>query len=95
MTAERRYRRDADDAVVVRPLDDISLLYHRPSGQTHMMVSPVPEIWAALDADAAMDVAALHDRLAQSFELGEADAAHAAIARHLEELAALGLVRRA
>lgn len=91
----QRYRREPDGAVVVRPLDGITLFYHRPSGQTHMVVSPVPEIFAAMDADAAIDVETVHDRLARSFDLGEAEAANAAIAAHLEEMAALGLVRRA
>ncbi|MGK2912054.1 MAG: HPr-rel-A system PqqD family peptide chaperone, partial [Sphingobium sp.] len=29
-------------------LDDIVLIYHRPSGQTHRVASPVPESLAAL-----------------------------------------------
>lgn len=36
--------------LIVRPLADITLVYHRPSGQTHMVASPVPEILAALES---------------------------------------------
>ena len=94
MTASNRYLVEPEEAVVERVLDDITLLYHRPSGQTHMVVSPVPEILDALRSDGAGDAGAVHGRLAISYDLGEADAAQAAIAQHLEEMAQLGLVRR-
>lgn len=92
--ASRITRYQAEPDMRVRPLDDISLVYHRHSGQTHLVVSPVPEILAALGTDvcAAADVVA---RLSATYDLGAPDAAAVAIAAHLEELAALGLVRRA
>ncbi len=83
-------------ALVVRPLDDITLIYHRPSGQTHLTVSPVPEMLASLrEAGAPLTPEQLVERLSARFDLGEAVEAEAAIAAHLDELAALGLVRRA
>lgn len=94
MTASNRYLAEPEEAVVERVLDDITLLYHRPSGQTHMVVSPVPEILVALRADGAGDARSVHGRLVLSYDLGEAGAAQAAIAIHLEEMAQLGLVRR-
>lgn len=94
MTASDRYLAEPQEAVVERVLDDITLFYHRPSGQTHMVVSPVPEILVALRVDGAGDARSVHGRLAQSYDLGEPDAAQAAIGRHLEEMAQLGLVRR-
>ena len=91
MTAERRYFQDSDTAHCV--LEEMTLLYHRPSGQTHMVISPVPEILRALsDADAATP-AEVHARLAHSYDLGDAEDAVARIGHHLAELAALGLVR--
>lgn len=88
-----RYRVEAEGGTLLRPLDDVCLIYHRASGQTHLVVSPVPEILAALGPDActAADIAA---RLSSAYELGDESAAIAAIAVHLEELSTLGLVRR-
>ena len=91
MTAERRYRRDKDAVACV--LEDIIVLYHRASGQTHMMVSPAPEILEALDEDADSTAAQLHARLERHYELGERAQAIAEIETHLEGLTALGLVR--
>lgn len=95
LDATRFYRRDAADAVVAHALDDLVLLYHRRSGQTHMVISPVPEILARMEEGVAVSAATLHDRLARDFDLGDRDAAVADIAAHLDSLAALGLVRPA
>ncbi|WP_336965050.1 HPr-rel-A system PqqD family peptide chaperone [Sphingobium aquiterrae] len=80
-------------ALIVRPLDAVTLIYHRPSGQTHMVVSPVPEMLDALMAGPA-STEELVARLALSFDLGARDEALPVIAAHLEELVALGLVAR-
>lgn len=94
MTVEARYRQDGAAAILSCVLDDLVLLYHRPSGQTHMVISPVPEILEALEEDgAALTVAQLHARLAARYDLGGAAEALPGIAAHLTELAALGLVR--
>ncbi len=50
MTSLPRYRAIPATDLIVRPLADITLVYHRPSGQTHMVASPVPEILAALES---------------------------------------------
>lgn len=91
MTVERRYRRDRDIAACV--LEDIIVLYHRASGQTHMMVSPAPEILEALDDEDVSTAAQLHARLERHYDLGERTQAIAEIETHLEGLTALGLVR--
>ena len=75
-------------------LEDITLLYHRASGQTHMMISPVPEILDALDEEADATAAQLHARLERHYDLGEPEQAIAEIEAHLESLTALGLVCR-
>lgn len=69
------------------------LLYHRPSGQTHMAISPVPEILGVLGDGEALTVAAVRDRLALRYDLGSTDEALAEIEAHLDGLLALGLVR--
>ena len=45
----KRYRIDPRDACRACALDDLTLLYHARSGQTHMVISPVPEILAAME----------------------------------------------
>lgn len=95
MSAHRLYRQDSKDAVVACMLDDIAVLYHRPSGQTHMVISPVPEILAALEDGQALTAADVHDRLVQNYDLGPRDEVLREIEVHLAGLAALGLVRAA
>ena len=70
------------------PLDELTLVYHRPAGATHLLAEPAPELLAALiegqsDADA----------LLARFALGEED--RAALAERLDELVAAGLVATA
>lgn len=93
MTSLPRYRAISATDLIVRPLADIALVYHRPSGQTHMVASPVPEILAALEAGPC-DSIAVHAHLATQYDLGDPADARAAIETHLTEMAALGLVRR-
>lgn len=91
MTTATYYRAEPQQALVIRPLADLVLLYHRPSGQTHMVVSPVPEILDALQRDGGGTAESIHARLARDFDLGPPDEALAAITAHLAELADLGL----
>ncbi|CAN5304040.1 hypothetical protein BH10PSE12_BH10PSE12_31190 [soil metagenome] len=92
--AEARYCAEAASQIIVRRLDDITLIYHRRSGQTHLVVSPVPEILAAFAPGEARSVGQIGADLSLLYDLGDPTEAEAAIATHLEELAALGLVHR-
>lgn len=91
----RRYRAGDAADIALRPLDGLTLLYHRPSGATHMAAAPVPEILAALE-DGPGDAAQVLGRLAARFELetDERDSLFATVEARLEELVALGLVER-
>lgn len=71
-------------------LDGLSVIFHVPSGMTHIVAPPAPEILAALGAGPA-DAAELLRRLRTRFEFEGEEAIHA----RLEELEASGLVRRA
>ncbi len=72
-------------------LDGLTALFHLPSGMTHIVAPPAPQILDALAAGPA-DAEALFERLSQSFELeGGAEAMEA----RLQELEQAGLVRRA
>ncbi|PCD03124.1 HPr-rel-A system PqqD family protein [Sphingomonas spermidinifaciens] len=86
-----RYRAADRASLRIVPLDVLTAIYHRASGQTHIVEAPVPEILAALGDD-ALDVGAILDRLARDYALIDPDPA--ALADRLEELAAAGLVIR-
>lgn len=87
-----RYRAADRASLRIVPLDVLTAIYHRASGQTHIVEAPVPEILAAL-GDEVLDVNAILDRLARDYALVDPDTA--ALADRLEELAAAGLVTRA
>ena len=71
-------------------LDGLTVLYHAPSGMTHIVAPPAPEIMDALAAGPA-DAAELLRRLRERFAFEGGEAIHA----RLDELEAAGLVRRA
>ena len=87
-----RFRADPPAARATVALEDVTLIFHRPSGQTHVVASPVPDLLDALAAGPA-DAAALAARLSVAFDMGE-DATEALAAR-LAELAAAGLIQPA
>ena len=86
------YRADPPAARRLVPLDALDLIYHLPSGQTHLVGEPVPQMLAALEAGPA-DAATLVARLAAAHEF-DPEGAVAVIAARLEELEAIGLVWR-
>ena len=87
--ADPVYIADSKDVRAVA-LDGLTLIYHAPSGMTHIVAPPAPEILDALAAGPA-DSAELLRRLSARFEFEGGDAIHV----RLEELEAAGLVRRA
>lgn len=74
------------------PLDDLTLVYHRPAGATHLLAEPAPQILAAL-ADGPAGIDALLDRLGSRYDLEPA--ARDGIVAHLDDLIAAGLVSTA
>jgi PqqD family protein of HPr-rel-A system len=84
------YIADPASAVTEVALDGLTLLFHAPSGMTHIVASPAPEILDALREGPA-DAAELLRRLRARFEFDGDEAIHARLA----ELEAAGLVRRA
>jgi PqqD family protein of HPr-rel-A system len=81
------YNADPPEAVRVLALDSLTAIYHRRSGQTHVVTEPVPEILMALK-DSAADVVTLAERL------GVAVHGYPALTARLDELIASGLVFR-
>ncbi|MFC3581713.1 HPr-rel-A system PqqD family peptide chaperone [Sphingomonas hylomeconis] len=83
------YRACRVETLAIAWLDDFTVVYHRPSGITHLLTAPAPEILAAL-GEAGMTLPDLHARLAASFELGDADGG--GLPARIAELVAAGLV---
>jgi PqqD family protein of HPr-rel-A system len=86
------YAADPPAARLLVALDELVAIFHRPSGTTHLLASPAPELLAAL-ADGPADRATLLARLSKHFDLigSETDA----IAARMDELIAAGLAWRA
>lgn len=91
--ARPRYIADPEGAVRSLALDGLSVLFHEPSGMTHIVAAPAPEILDMLRAGPA-DAAELLRRLQARYDFDGAEAAESIHAR-LDELEAAGLVRRA
>lgn len=85
-----RYAAPPPDLILSAPLDGLTALYHRPSGQTHVVAEPVPEMLAAL-AGQALSL----DELLAALAIDTPDAEdRAGLLGHLEPLIANGLVAR-
>jgi PqqD family protein of HPr-rel-A system len=84
------YIADPESAFRGVELDGLTALFHEPSGMTHIVAPPAPQILEALREGPA-DVAELLRRLRARFDFEGEEAIHA----RLDELEAAGLVRRA
>ena len=87
-----RYRAPPAEALLIAELDAFTAIFHRPSGITHLLASPAPEILEVL-AEAPLDLVTLLARLAERFDLADADGD--ALAARVEELAVAGLIEAA
>ncbi|WP_448661668.1 HPr-rel-A system PqqD family peptide chaperone [Sphingomonas sp. CJ20] len=85
------YRAAAPAVLRIVPLDALTLVYHRSSGITHIVDTPVPELLAAL-GEGPLSLADLLARLEADFDVVDADPM--ALAVRLDELVAAGLVER-
>ena len=72
-------------------LDELTLVYHRASGITHVLAPPAPELLAALANPLTLDE--LLAQLSAAFDLLDGD--REALAARLDELIAAGLVAAA
>lgn len=86
---ERRltYRAAPAGGVQMVTLDRLAVIYHRASGQTHVVSEPVPEILAALSTGEA-DIPRLLERL----NLPDTSDTRALLTERLQELVGTGLV---
>lgn len=84
---------DPPDEVRTVALDGLVVLFHLPSGTTHVVAPPAPQILEALH-EGPGDARAILARIAARYEIEEREAREQIEAR-LGELEAAGLVRRA
>ena len=66
------YRADPPAARIVETLDAFTAVFHRPSGTTHLLVPPAPEILQGLGNE-AMTLDALLTRLSRDYHLVDAE----------------------
>jgi PqqD family protein of HPr-rel-A system len=86
------YAADSPAARTTVALDALVAVLHRPSGATHLLVSPAPELLDALAAGPA-DSRTLLERLSERYDLIGSEPE--AIEARMEELVAAGLAWRA
>lgn len=86
-----RYRAPPPASLRIVPLDILTAVYHRASGQTHVVAPPMPELLDLL-SDEPMTADALLAALGERYDLPDGDVA--AVTARLDELVAVGLVER-
>lgn len=87
-----RFRAPPADALLLRELDGLFALFHRPSGMTHLLASPAPELLELL-GERALTRHELLDALVVRYDVP--DAAADLLDARLDELIAVGLVHAA
>lgn len=85
------YRAAPADTLVAVPLDSFTAVFHRPSGITHLLTDPAPQILAVMST-AEMTAGAVMASLIMNYDLADADGA--VLTERLDELMAAGLVER-
>ncbi len=87
----QRYKAANAKDLILRELDEMSLIFHKTSGITHVVADPIPAILEVMEAT-SMTAAKVVDKLAKNFELEDAlDIENFVLAR-LDEMCSLGLV---
>ena len=86
------FRADPPAALIAEPLDAFTAVFHRPSGATHLLVSPAPEILDILGRE-TLSLDGLLARLEAEYALADADPA--VLAERVAELVGAGLVQAA
>lgn len=87
--AAPRFVADPEDCFRSVALEGLTALYHRPSGMTHILAEPAPQLLAALGGK-PLTLEELIAAIAERFDLEQAEALEA----RLGELEAAGLVSR-
>lgn len=94
MTDMVRYRADPPEMNAVYDVESMTLLYHRPSGATHLLVSPASEIIGLLQYE-SRTLNEIVDQLAVQLDFEVDDEAGELVMARLTELERAGLIFRA
>jgi PqqD family protein of HPr-rel-A system len=86
-----RYRAGPRGDYIVRPVDDLTIVYHRPAGMTHVVAPVVAAILETLH-DRALDVDGVVSALRAAHRFD--DEVHAIVAARLDEMVSIDLVDR-
>jgi PqqD family protein of HPr-rel-A system len=86
-----RFKADPNADIRTVELEGLTLLFHRPSGATHVLAPPAPQILELLRGAPATP-AEIRERLDERFDL-EGDEAE--LAARISELESAGLISRA
>lgn len=86
----------ADEKALIRKveLDGLAALFHLPSGMTHILAPPAPQILDVIAAEPG-DAGEILGRMSRSFDVERGEESERAIEARLQELEAAGLVRKA
>jgi PqqD family protein of HPr-rel-A system len=88
-----RYIAEPRDSIRMIELDGLTALFHRPSGTTHILAPPAPQILDALQQGPASAPKIL-SRIKEAFDIEAGRGRLAALAARLDELEIAGLVRK-
>ena len=86
------YRTDFPNHCRTHAIDGLLLVFHRPSGATHFLDSPVPEMLTLL-AEASLSAHDLTARLCEQLGTAHDEEAAAVVETRLTELIAAGLIQ--
>jgi PqqD family protein of HPr-rel-A system len=85
-----RYQADPPEAISWVELDGLTAIFHKPSGMTHILAPPSPQILEAL-AGSPADEGEILERIGAQFEV---EGGEEAMGARLAELEAAGLISR-
>jgi len=81
------------EEIVLHMLDMMSLVFHRPSGLTHIVADPIPAILEVMQQEVSTP-AQIAEALENNFDLEEGVDVENVVLARLDEMNALGLVER-
>lgn len=79
--------------IILHMLDTMSLVFHRPSGLTHIVADPIPAILEVMQQDVSTP-AQIAKALENNFDLEEGVDVENVVLARLAEMNTLGLVER-
>ncbi|ATW04646.1 HPr-rel-A system PqqD family peptide chaperone [Sphingorhabdus sp. YGSMI21] len=89
----QKYRAAPAEDLIWHDLDSMTLLFHQPSGITHMLADPAPAIVEVM-GNVPLDAAEIAARLSAQFDLDSGEDTENIVLARLDELSALGLVSK-